>query len=75
MTITYIPDLDFGERVDQTVGSILEGDTTLDREAADQRATEALLAGGIWPASWADLMPDGEKATLIDKIVAERGQR
>lgn len=75
MTITYIPDLDFGERVAQTVGSILEGDTPLDREAADQRATEALLVGGIWPASWADLMPDGDKADLIAKVVAERGWR
>lgn len=72
MTITYIPDLDFHARVDQSITAILEGDASLDTEAADQRATEALLAAGTWPASWADLMFDEGKANLVARIVGER---
>lgn len=75
MQITYIPDAEFHQRIDLQVAPALAENGDLDREAVDRQATEALLAEGIWPATWMDLMPEDDKTGLIDRITAERRSR
>lgn len=75
MTITFIPDLDFHQRVDDALKGILEADPDSDREGVDRSLTEGLLAEGIWPETWRALMPDHDKVYLIERIVGERRER
>ncbi|GEM_PF-3098697 len=75
LTIAYIPDLVFHQRVDEAVKGIMDAAPASDRLGVDQAITEGLLADGIWPQSWEALMPDHDKQSLVVRIVQERGGR
>jgi hypothetical protein len=75
MSIAYIPDLVFHQCVDDLVSGALEFASGENRLALDGRFTETLLASGIWPQSWEVLMPEQDKAYLIERIIIERQQR
>jgi len=75
MPIVYIPDHEFHASIDQRLAE--EGATGADNyEERDAFITETRLAiEGVWPESWRSLMSDGNKASLIRKIIAERSAR
>ena len=71
MAITYLPTEAFNALID-TLGAI---DPASEDEARDNLITEALVAAGVWPDTWHDLMGDDLKMSLITSIKKDRKLR
>jgi len=56
-----MPDNAFHDAVGKVVAAVCPEGSNVDSEQIDQVVTEALLASGIWPNSWVNLMTDAEK--------------